>query len=356
MLRYHEFKILAKYTATDSRELNPNEELPADLPRDLVIELGHRGFADWNNHEEEALSYIGADFIVRTDAFISSAAPASVEADFIDRTVQQVKNEINGRLEVQLTGRDFISPYLVGAIRMIRQHLRNKRSERKLSLVCEKFVCGLKAAGPVDYVIALDCCDIVVTEAKDKHSAQEGVLPNLLQQHASLEFLSNVLMDPCVTGSNRKKRSREEFEGFWTLLPTFGVVSNGVQWIFTKCYRSAGEPTQILQSNPIHIDYRTHSTVGDLEPSVRRILFVIANITIEQITQWELHCGANTAAFQGITQQQLLAVQREEADEVIREEAIATVECCYEYDDADGSIDEWQHRHRFFCGCGRGER
>lgn len=331
MLLYHDFKIVAKYTATDARELDPNEDLPSDLPRELFLELGHRGFSSWKPHEEdEVLSYIGApfrslDYLPSTNSFISPEAPVSVEADHIDSIVQQVKREIEGRLEVvdmesplKLTCREFIALYIVGSMRLIRQYLRNNGSEHQLSLVREKFVCGLTASGPIDYVIALDMLDIVFTTSKP-YATREGLLLNLLQQHASLEFMANAIMGSRVKGLARRKRLREDVDAIRTTCPTFGIVSNGTEWIFTKCWRpTGGGPTEMLRSEAIYIDYRSHSTLNDLEPTMRRILFVMANLMMEQIGHAERF--ASNKRFQGITPRQLRAMETTDADEVRREE------------------------------------
>lgn len=66
LLLFNDFKIFAKYSSTDTRELNPNEELPVDLPRELFIEIVNRGFSSWKSYEIDALSYIGAPFRTTT--------------------------------------------------------------------------------------------------------------------------------------------------------------------------------------------------------------------------------------------------------------------------------------------------
>jgi len=180
LLRYYDFKIFAKYSPTDRRELKQNEPLPADLPKELVIEVLNRGFSSWKSFEEEALTYVGSlfmklDRITPANDFISPHPPDSVDELYINKIVEQVKSEIEGRLEAvnldipsELTCREFISPFLIGSIRIICQYLKTLNSKHKLSLVYEKFVCGLKASGPVDYVIVLDYLDIVLTKAKKK--------------------------------------------------------------------------------------------------------------------------------------------------------------------------------------------
>lgn len=76
--------------------------------------------------------------------------------------VDQIKMELQARLEAvnldipsELTCREFISPFLIASIRIVSSYLKCKQYASKLSLVYEKYVYGLKASGPVDYIIML---------------------------------------------------------------------------------------------------------------------------------------------------------------------------------------------------------
>jgi hypothetical protein len=122
-----------------------------------------------------------------------------------------------------------------------------------------------------------------------------------------------------VKGLARRKRLREDVDAIRTTCPTFGIVSNGTEWIFTKCWRlTDGGPTEMLRSEAIYINYRSHSTLNDLEPTMRRILFVMANLMVEQLGHAERF--ASNKRFQGITPRQLRAMETTDADEVRREE------------------------------------
>lgn len=139
----------------------------------------------------------------------------------------------------------------------------------------------------------LDYLDIVFTEAK-KEDADQGIIQNLLQQRASLEFLSNVLVDTNLGGEERKRKFQEYFDDLRLALPTFGVVSNGTNWIFTKCIgkNDASEKTSILISPKISIEYNQggdNNDVGMLSQTIQKIVFIITNIIIEQIEN-TIHC------------------------------------------------------------------
>ncbi len=291
VLRYCDFKILAKYSADDIRELKQTEPLPRDLPKDLIIDLVYRGFSSWKHHEEEALTYVGSlfkkiDRTIPSDNEFPSVSPSSIEVNHINMVVDQIKMELQARLEAvnldipsELTCREFISPFLIASIRIVSSYLKWKQYASKLSLVNEKYVYGLKASGPVDYIIMLDYLDIILTEAK-KETAREGIIQNLLQQHASLEFLSNILIDIDIVGLDRKRKFNETFEDIRLSFPTFGIVSTGSEWIFTKCVRQAEpkEKTKIYRSNTVSINFNNNQSLTDLEPTLRKILYIISNI------------------------------------------------------------------------------
>jgi hypothetical protein len=205
--------------------------------------------------------------------------------------IGELKMELQARLEAvnleipsELTCREFISPYLIASIRIVAYYLKTKGYTNMLSLVYEKYVYGLKASGPVDYIIMLDYLDIILTEAK-KETAHEGIIQNLLQQQASLEFLSNILIDSDIVGMDRKRVFSETFEDIRLSFPTYGIVSTGSEWIFTKCVRRnvPSEKTKIYRSNTISITYNSNQTLLDLEPTIRKILYAISNIMIVQI-------------------------------------------------------------------------
>jgi hypothetical protein len=295
-LRYFDFKIFSKYGKDDLRELQYDKPIPTDLPPVLIIKLSSAGFSSWKSKEEEALSLIGALF-KKLDRYtphrnlfsdqLNQDIGHQSSVDIIDQLkaeLQARKEAVNMNIPCELTCREFISPYLVASIRLALKYMQSKHYHNSLSLVYEKFVNGLHAQGPVDYIIMLDYLDIILTEVK-KESATEGIIQNLLQQQASLEYLSNILINADVVGLERKRKFHEIYDELHMSLPTFGVVSNGSEWIFTKCIGNKNhfiEKTSIAISNTIKINYSEH-TVHELEDTIKRILFTITNMIIIQI-------------------------------------------------------------------------
>eukprot|EP01042_Synura_sphagnicola_P034662 gene34662-44443_t len=90
----------------------------------------------------------------------------------------------------------------------------------------------------------------------------------------------------------------------------------------------------MLRSEAIYINYRSHSNLNDLEPTIRRILFVMANLMMEQLGHAERF--AANKRFQGITPRQLRAMETTDAEEVRREEC-AVMEGDDDAADADDS-------------------
>jgi hypothetical protein len=357
LLRYADFKLFAMYSSAGKQELQLNQAFPGDLPRMLVIELLNRKFCDWNGDEENALRYVGArlqrlDEIPSTDDFLSpTIAPDTVQEVHVDNIMNHLQSELEGRLEVVdlampsvWTRRAFVSPFLIGAIRIVHQYLSNNDSSTRTALLVDgKFVCGARASGLVDYAIALDGLDVVVTVHAD--TAGEGLLQNLLQQQASLEFVTNVVMEYDVAGAGRRKRFRDDCDALGGGA-TYGVVTNGAEWVFTKCVRVAGQPTLILRSHPIVIDYEG-ARGGRCQLSTwRRVLCVLANLMVEQlraIDTGELHKRLN-----GLPPLQLMKLAASEGRRIIDEARAIDGDSDSDSDgdgngsdDADDAEDEW---------------
>jgi hypothetical protein len=190
------------------------------------------------------------------------------------------RNEvINRELASEYTMREFISPILVGALRLVLKFLRKSGNCGKLSLVCEKIIVGLHAHGPVDYVLTFDYLDIVITEAKTSEISQ-GVVQNLLQQRASQEFLTNVLLDFYEVGESRKRRFKEAFDDIASI--SCGSTTTGSDWIFTKiCYDSISKKSVIMISEKFRVDLGGTQEV--LREAIKPILSILVRMTTDQI-------------------------------------------------------------------------
>jgi hypothetical protein len=122
--------------------------------------------------------------------------------------------------------REFISVIIIGAASLCPG----------VTIVCEREIVGRHAHGPVDWCFLSDCIDIVLTEA-EKTNMLEGLVQNLLQQGAAVDFYANNFMNERVVGEERKKKF-DEVRSEVVSLPTYGIVSTGREWKFTRCFWS----------------------------------------------------------------------------------------------------------------------
>ena len=224
----------------------------------------------------------------------------------------------------ELTCREFISPYLIAAIRIASKVLKVEDCpSNTLSLVYEKCVYGLRASGPVDYIIMLDTLDIVLTEAK-KESVEPGILQNLLQQVASVEYCSNLLLDSNIVGLERKKRFRAINDELRLSLPTYGIVSTGFDWVFSKCIgqeENENAKTEICISDNISISYDKNKKIDDLDKTIRQIVYAISNILIIQINNAENSQVLKKYKKQGVNSVSLIRCEFDEGEQIRAEES-----------------------------------
>ena len=139
---------------------------------------------------------------------------------------------------------------------------------------------GLHAHGPVDYVVTFDYLDIVLTEAK-KSEMLQGVVQNLLQQRASQEFLTNVLLDFEEVGDSRKRRFEEAFDDIAST-STCGSTTTGSDWIFTKIsYNSISKKSAIMIAEKFSVNLGGTQEV--IREAIKPILSILVRMTIDQI-------------------------------------------------------------------------
>jgi hypothetical protein len=159
--------------------------------------------------------------------------------------------------------------------------LRNSNNPGKLSLICEKIVVGLHAHGPVDYVVVFDYLDIILTEAK-KLDISQGLIQNLLQQRASQEFLTNMLIDFNETGESRKRCFQEAFDVVAST-STCGTVTTGSEWVFTKTrYNTLTKRSKVELSERFSIELGSAKEV--LQESIKPILSIFVRMTIDHFS------------------------------------------------------------------------
>jgi hypothetical protein len=144
---------------------------------------------------------------------------SDVSLAILDPLVATVVSDLLLRIKVfdlyaasEYTMREFISPILVAGVSLVDG----------VKMTAENFISGSLGNGPVDYDMIYKRFHVCVAEAKRENIAK-GVVQNLAQIKASREaYFFSVL----------GKRQRDEFEV--TDLPSSGIVSTGMGWIFTR--------------------------------------------------------------------------------------------------------------------------
>eukprot|EP01036_Dinobryon_divergens_P024427 gene24427-32876_t len=298
-LLYFDFSLSGEFGRDDLRDVTNDTTLRAvpattatgDIK--IILKRKSKGFSKFKTDQEEALSLIGSlllrlESIPRSNSRFPELSWSQTlsEADF-NTILLRVTEDIVYRSEVidrdiasEYTMREFISPILVGALRLVLIFLKNSNNSGKLSLICEKIVVGLHAHGPVDYVVVFDYLDIILTEAK-KREISQGVIQNLLQQRASQEFLTNILLDFNETGESRKRSFQEAFNEIAST-PTCGTVTTGSEWVFTKILYHGPGKSEVVLSERYSLELGSSREV--LQKAIKPILSIFVRMTIDQIT------------------------------------------------------------------------
>jgi len=289
LLKYSDFDVMNK---SSDMTVDIDGYLRDDLSENLKLYIKRKsiGFSKFKHNEEVALSAIDSIFIqwsyipVNDEIFVTIPENIVSSVDLMSETKEVVRDimrraeTIDRRMASEYTMREFISPVLVGVIKLMLKYLKDHQMNTSLSLVCEKLLIGRLAHGPVDYVLIYDFLDIILTEAK-KQDIKEGIIQNLLQQRASLDFLSNTLTDFNLTGRKRKEQFDEIFNDVASV-PTCGIVSTGEKWVFTVCERQSGK-TDVIQSSEISI--KLDGSEEELTTSLGVLLSKIAYLVHRQI-------------------------------------------------------------------------
>ncbi len=119
--------------------------------------------------------------------------------------------------------REFVSPILIHSMMLTLQALKENNYDTSLLLCCDKQLIGRRFHGPVNYSIMYGLLDIVVTEAK-KSDVEAGLYQILLQQHVSLELLSDTFTDTRMLGKRRRDEVDARYQEFKVVSP---VVKRG---------------------------------------------------------------------------------------------------------------------------------
>jgi hypothetical protein len=250
----------------------------------LAVQTNAKGFSALN--ESEVLTEILNSTFTKAQPIPERDAEFSVKCEFLaegalDAEVQRVVDEIGIRIAVfdrtnasECTMREFISPILIGAVKLMQNQ---KKKQYLLQLICELPVAGLLCSGPVDYSIIYDKLSIILTEAKSR-DIKKGLIQNLAQQRAALEFTTNFLI--ASFGAKRKLEFAEKFPEI-AKHPSFGIVTTGEKWVFTKCvYDATSTKTSIVQSSVTEVSLaEEHDRTG----AIRKLLSTIAAIIHSQM-------------------------------------------------------------------------
>lgn len=171
--------------------------------------------------------------------------------------------------------REFITPILLGALELYGKS--NKLDNTDLQLVCEKRVTGFVGNGPVDYIVTYKTMNIILTEAK-KDQIDSGVLQNICQQVAGVQEIARLL-----TLTTSKKRKYEEILADIEMIPSYGIVSTGEDWIFMRyCAGSENGSPRLLISERIRYCLQNVQIEENLIPTCN-LIRIIAGIVKAQV-------------------------------------------------------------------------
>jgi hypothetical protein len=270
-------------------------------PMKIIIKINSSGFSQFKTRELGTMKHIGPS-VSSLSAVVRIESDDLIGKDFfplpeyetpLNEIAAYVTKDTIIRIECfnkifssEYTMREFISPVLIGSIRLAKKKLLNEKIPvERLELTCEKNIIGLHAHGPVDYTIMFDCLDIVLTEAK-KHEVEDGILQNLLQQRASQEFLSNTLLSDNASnehfvGYDRKRKFNEIFKDIASI-PTFGIVSTGSEWVLTKLlYNSVTEKSSLQISHKITVSLAATEVV--IFEEMKKLILKLANLILQHV-------------------------------------------------------------------------
>jgi hypothetical protein len=340
ILKYSDFDIMDK---EDETAVDTDGTLRHNLKKELKLYIKRKsaGFSKFKSKDEDALSAIGSLFVqwsyipVNDEIFVTipenivASADLKLETKEVVRDIMRRVETIDRRIATEYTMREFISPVLIGVIKLMLKYLKDHQMSTSLLLVSEKLVIGRLAHGPVDYVLIYDFLDIILTEAK-KQDIKDGIIQNLLQQRASLDFLSNVLLDFNLTGRKRKEKFDEIFRDV-SSVPTCAIVSTGEKWVFTVCERQPDGKTYVRQSNEISI--KLDGSEEELTSSLEVLLSKIANLIHRQIEKLTNNEALNKRRKSFPSNDSIMEAEMYQTNDILHE----IVECPFdEVDDVEG--------------------
>jgi hypothetical protein len=178
----------------------------------------------------------------------------------IVETVDIIFDDIRRKLDVfdmgkasECTMREFISPVLVGTMKMLNHALVKMSAERKIK--------GRYGQGPLDYDILYHQFHICIAEAK-RENMDEGLAQNIIQLVSSRdEFILS------------KKRQHEDTTNI-IHIPSCGIVTCGNKWAFTRYEYHDGQ-WNLLKSNEHYLNLEIFSEFDSTRKEEIKVLVLI---------------------------------------------------------------------------------
>lgn len=261
----------------------------------FTIQSRCMGFSDYANKKAEALHAAGAVFVDPTLIPTDDAVFPVFPAEDIDVVAKAVQAELSLRARAidleqatEYTKREFISPLLIAAVCVYN------RTEKLISMLCEKTVVGKRGRGPIDYALLFQRIFVLITEAKNT-DLEGGQAQNLVQQEASRESLANAFVPLNSVGTTRKRKYDEMYE-IIRVIPSFGIVTTAEKWRFTKLDHSLPKAVVTKSSTfPLLLDPKGDATAEKAQlKNIVDILVRIIGILDYQMQQVGSHAAVNS--------------------------------------------------------------
>lgn len=278
-----EFELLFANPSTNSIEVVTEDSqlwLFNNQTLNFTVKSCCTGFSDYANKKQAALHVAGLPFVDPSLILTDDAVfPLSTNSTIVD-AAKQTQLELMKRAKAidldeacEYTKREFISVLLIAAICICNA------SERLISMICEKTVVGKHGRGPIDYALLFKRIFVLLTEAKNT-DLEGGQSQNIVQQESCRESLANAFVPLQCVGETRKRKFHEIFDVVRTI-PTFGIVTTGRQWRFTKVDHSR-EKTRVTKSatldlllDPTSDPAQVNTQLQNIEAILRRIVGVL---------------------------------------------------------------------------------
>jgi hypothetical protein len=236
---------------------------------DLFVVSECIGFSEYKKESE----YLRLENIVKNEngTFESYEFDINTWSDQIAHAKKDILNKIklygpiNKTCEASV--REYVSPMLSLAALIAEDIMM--RAEQKVS--------GLRGNGPVDYLFLYKKFPVIMTEVKDEEIGR-GVAQNDAQLVAGRQEYKYNLQDHLPDlKENSKKRKYLEID--ITSIPSFGIVSSGLLWMFQKLVEE-GNQTIIYQSKVFTINLINSDEMQieeEMLEVVRHIVFILKN-------------------------------------------------------------------------------